>query len=43
MGPMGPKGPDGVIKPAPVQPFSEVDRTLALFNIQEKINKYARG
>lgn len=46
MGPkgiQGPKGKDGMIVPAPKSGFSELDRTIALFDIQEKINKYTRG
>jgi hypothetical protein len=36
----GPKGPDGVVKPAPVESPSPLDKTIALFNLQEKINNY---
>jgi hypothetical protein len=46
MGPrgiQGPKGPAGSIIPAPTTGFSELDRTIALFNVQDKINKYIRG
>ena len=42
-GQRGPKGPDGKVIPAPVQPFSELDRTIGLFNIQDKIKKYLFG
>lgn len=42
-GPRGPKGKDGIIKEAPVLPFNELDRTIALFDVQNKINTYLRG
>jgi hypothetical protein len=46
MGPQGkkgPKGPTGMITPAPSYGFSELDRTIALLNLQEKINNYLKG
>jgi hypothetical protein len=42
-GQQGPKGPDGKVIPAPVQPFSELNRTIGLFNIQDKIKQYLFG
>ena len=46
MGPRGirgPKGADGKIEPAPVQPPSQLDKTIALINIQDKLDKYIRS
>jgi hypothetical protein len=43
MGIQGPKGKDGVSLPAPKQPPSDLDKTISLFDMQEKINKYMRG
>jgi Collagen triple helix repeat (20 copies) len=42
-GKRGAKGPDGIIKPAPSYGFSELDRTVALLNVKDKINNYLRG
>ena len=39
----GPKGANGVIKQAPVRPSTELDKTVALMNIQDKINNKLRG
>ena len=41
-GKQGAKGANGMTIDAPVQPFSELDRTIALFDIGEKINRYLR-
>jgi hypothetical protein len=46
MGPIGirgPKGADGKIEPAPVQPPSQLDKTIALINIQDTLDKYIRS